>query len=205
MDIAPQIVALGLDGIIKRLTDSEEQEISVKVWDYFFGETNGQCRTDTKWQYHDMVGLKLGHAGSPLTSAQRKQMKAIEMNEIHIGQSHLNKTYTILDGSYANFITETLHASLGDPCWFLPSKGLHRSTVYEGQLAAVLTLIDAAWDDFYEFTISAQDLSWMIDYNHHHTIIIYGDREANRAQFLCRDRRKWRDKILSCNMYPKTE
>jgi hypothetical protein len=199
MDISPQINQLGLSELIKRLNDSEEQNTSAKVWDYYFGESNGQCRTDRKLQFHDMVGVQLGHAGSPLL----REGKVIEMNEIHIGQSQLNKTYTILDGSYANFIADTLHAHLGDPCWFLPSKGLHRPSVYEGQLGTVLSLIEDAWDDLYEFTISSPDLSWMVDYNHHHSIIVYGDKEAGRAQFLCKERRKWQEKVLSCNFYPK--
>ena len=200
MDVSPEIIDLELQEVIKRLNSNEEQATSEKVWDYFFGEANGQCRTDTKWQYHDMAGVMLGHSGSPLS---RDGLKEIEMNEIHIGQRHLNRTYTILDGSYVHFITDTLHHHLGDPCWFLPSKGLHRATVYDGQLAAVLNLLETHWDEFYEFTISALDLSWMIDYNHHHTIIIYGDKEAGRAQFLCKERRKWQDKVMSCNFYPR--
>ena len=205
MDISPSISRLNLSNVIKRLIDSEEQRTSTKIWDYFFGEENGQCRTDVKWRCHDILGLKLGHEGSPLTGEQHKKLKAIEMNEIHIGQNHLNRTYTILDGSYVGFLVDTLHHHLGDPCWFLPSKGLHRPSVYEGQLAAVLTLIEEEWDNIYEFTITAQDLHWMADYNHHHSMIIYGDKESRRAQLLCNERRKWQEKVLSCTFYPKNE
>ncbi len=199
MDIMPEIQELGLADVIHRIHGMEEAELCGKVVDFFFGEENGQCRKDVKWRYHDLAGVKLGHMGSPLPDEQ----KSLEINEIYVGQASLNRTYTIYDGSYVEFIADTLHHHLGDDCLFLPSKNLNRNYVYRGQLAAILHLLNEYWDDFYEFTIAAENLKWMVDYNHHHAIVIYGDREAARAKFLAEDRRKWQDRVLTLNLYPK--
>ena len=205
MDVRPKISELGLHESLSRLTTSLEIEASEKVVSFYFGEGTGQCRSDTKVRYHDMAGIKLGHSGPPLASEKDLEGKAIEMNEIHIGREYLNRTYTILDRSYVAFLAEVFRYQLGERCWFLPSKRLHRPAVYEGILEAALLLTAHVWSELYEFTICAPDLSWMADYNHHHSIIVYGDQPAGRAQFLCSKRRKWKDKVLSCNFYPKTQ
>ncbi|MFW9921578.1 MAG: hypothetical protein ACFFED_18400 [Candidatus Thorarchaeota archaeon] len=201
MDITPYIQQLDLSDSIRRLQGNEEAEAQKRVVDFFFGEENGQCRRDVKWQYHDMIGVMLGQQGKPLS------MKggSIEINEIYVGEASLNRTYTIYDDSYLEFISDTLKHRLGDNCWLLPSNSLNRPSVFEGQLAAILHLVSHYWDDFYEFTLSSPDLKWMVDYNHHHSILVYGDKEASRAKFLLEDRRKWRERVLSISFHPKSK
>ncbi|MBN2230470.1 MAG: hypothetical protein JW779_12860 [Candidatus Thorarchaeota archaeon] len=79
--------------------------------------------------------------------------RAIEINEIYVGQASLNRTYTIYDGSYVEFIADTLHHHRGDDCLFLPSKSLDRHSAYRGQLAAILYLLNEYWDYFNELTL----------------------------------------------------
>ncbi|MBD3407587.1 MAG: hypothetical protein GF411_15830 [Candidatus Lokiarchaeota archaeon] len=204
MDLDFEIRELGLTSKIARLIDSEHTKILNKILDFTVNEQNGQFRRDCQWRYHDMIGIELGTKGHPLSTTRGEQVSVKKVEEIHIGQPHLNRTYTILDGSYPAFLNDVLHNHLGDSSWLLPSKRLGRNTVYEGQLAAILILINHAWRDIYEFTITAKDLSWMVDYNHHHSVLIYGDEVAARAKFLSEERRKWRDKILSLSYYPKS-
>ena len=205
MNLFPDIEDLGLQPKIKKLEGVNEADVRDKIVNFSTGEENGQFRVDCKWRYHDIVGIRLGHPGPRRASEIDKRGALVrQVSEIYIDKTEKNRTYTLFLRTYPAFLHDALATHLSEPCWFLPSIELNRPVVYEGKLEAILMLIEHCWMMLYEFTLSALDLSWLADYNHHHSIQIYGDKESGRARNLCEKRRRWQDMTLECNWYGKS-
>lgn len=204
MDLNYEISKLGLSDHIVRLEELSRQKTLQMILDYSIGTDNGQFRSDCKIRHKDMVGIVLGVKEQSIPSKEIEQIGVKKITEINIDEPDLNREYIVYDLLYPKFLTAVFHHHLHHPCWFLPSKQLDRYVVYNGRLSAVLLLIEYAWRDIYEFTIAAKDLSWMVDYNHHHAILIYGDKESEYAKHLI-ERENWTDKVMEFSLYPKTE
>jgi hypothetical protein len=169
--------------------------------DFVSGPSNGQVRRDTQIRHQNMVGLMLGASGNTFSKEEKNNKKVIVVDDIYIGEPEKNKTYTVLVELYPQFLQEVFESSQ-EIAWFLPSNSLNRESVYEVSVINLLQVMDKAWTFLYEWTMSAKDFSWFVDYNHHHSIIIYENHLADRAQnFLKRPR--WVKLCYSCNFYPK--
>ncbi|MCY3413166.1 MAG: hypothetical protein INQ03_16120 [Candidatus Heimdallarchaeota archaeon] len=159
---------------------------------------SGQLRGDTA-RFMDAMGLKMGFSSSP-TQEEIEKYKIKEINEIYLGQKWKDNTTFIARLLYIEFIRNLF--SDNPVVHLLPSTSLNRHDVYRSDLQTVLSILEEHIENIYEWSIADPKLQWLIDYNHHKTVMILGDKLASRA-YMITERRKWSKYILSASLYAK--
>jgi hypothetical protein len=200
-----EIAKLGLKTSVTRLQEDQESATRESVTTFIDAPLSGQLRRDCQIRNQDMVGIMLGRSGANRSKEEKEAGKTIVVNDIYIDEHEKDETYTVLTGLYPRFLKEVFDDNQ-EISWFLPSDDIatpsNRASVYEGPFIELLQVMDAAWPYLYEWTLFARDFTWFVDYNHHHSIVIYGNVYASKAKNLV-ERRSWNASCYSINGYPR--
>ena len=178
------------------------KDIIASVIEFAHGETNGQLRRDCHERYHDLFAVQFGQKNEELNEADRKKLRAIRVEDIYLDEKGRKEAYTIVRQWYVDFLRDCF-GSPADACWFLPAAGYWNWELHDATVSIALDYIAGNWEYIYEFIIIAKDMTWLVEYEHHHNMYIYGDREASRARNLAK-RRKHVDRILYCDNFVAT-
>jgi hypothetical protein len=168
---------------------------------FLFDPPMGQIRGDCVHRKFTMVGFSLGREGDTVSKEEKIKYKAKVINDIYIGEESKNHTYTILGLMYIDFLKDILHGR-SEIAWLCTGSSLTRQEIYEGPLDKLLEILEGGWGIPYEWTLTSSTLHWAVDYNHHKSMVIIGDVEANRA-YNRLARNKWKTYCLDRNLYPR--
>ncbi len=197
------IKKLGYEGKIQGLKGAPNEKAIEMVEKFLFELPFGHLHRDREFQKYDMVGFQLGRPDDHVSESEKKDRKPKVINEIHIGKSQKNRSYTIFGQDYIDLLREIFEGR-DEISWLLTSPRLRRNETFVGALPLLLDILQEGWGAPYEFTLASADLKWAVDYNHHKSMVIVGNLEVNRAQNLM-EGRKWNSKVLNSNFYPKSK
>jgi len=193
------IAKLGYQNDIRSLKEAELHVNLAEVNKFLFDLPMGQIRRDCVHRKYTMVGFSLGTEGNPLSEEEKKRLKVKVINDIYIGDESKNRTYTIFGALYVDFLRDVLHGRT-ETAWLCTGPSLARTEIFEGPLDKLLNILEEGWGIPYEWTLTSSRLYWAVDYNHHKSMVIVGDVEADRA-YNRLGRNKWKKYCFHRNLY----
>lgn len=192
---------LGYNNEIRFLKDPELNINLSEINKFLFDLPMGQIRRDCIHRKFTMVGFSLGAEGDTLSAEEKTRLKVKVINDIYIGEEAKNRIYTIFGKLYVDFLRDVLHGRT-ETVWLCTSPSLRRNEIFEGPLDKLLNILEIAWGVPYEWTLTSSKLIWAVEYNHHKTMVIVGDVEADRA-YNRLGRNKWKPYCLHRNLYKR--